>query len=181
MKLNHVLLAGVISTVAFSTVATAAPQIIFKGEVSGQTCTASINGETDTIVLLPTVSTELLANTGSTGGITPFRVTIKDCEPDSTDLAINTNFLGRNVTANGTLGNTADSANAAKNVSIQLMTSGSGSAPVDLSAGVTPVPGLVLKKDETSTSYEFGARYYSEGGATAGEVTSLAEYTLSYF
>ncbi len=181
MKLNHVLLAGVISTVAFSTVATAAPQIIFKGEVSGQTCTASINGETDTIVLLPTVSTELLANTGSTGGITPFRVTIKDCEPDSADLAINTNFLGRNVTTNGTLGNTADTANAAKNVSIQLMTSGNGGTAINLSAGVTAVPGLVLKKDETSTSYDFGARYYSEGGATAGEVTSLAEYTLSYF
>ena len=79
------------------------------------------------------------------------------------------------------MGNTADTANAAKNVSIQLMTSGNGGTAINLSAGVTAVPGLVLKKDETSTSYDFGARYYSEGGATAGEVTSLAEYTLSYF
>lgn len=159
----------------------AAPTVTFQGEVTAQTCQASINGETDSIVLLPTVSSTELSGTGTTAGLTPFTISVSGCQaPSSGDgnLAITTNFLGHNVTGAGNLGNVAS--NPAANVAIQLTSDAAGTTPIVLN-GVTPVSGLVLSEGETSASYQFGAQYITEGGsATAGAVTAVAEYTLSY-
>ncbi|CAA0303997.1 Uncharacterised protein [Klebsiella oxytoca] len=60
----------------------ATPTVTFQGEVTSQTCSVSINGETNSVVLLPTVSTAdfgaNLAN-GQTAGLTPFTVTVSGC------------------------------------------------------------------------------------------------------
>lgn len=52
----------------------ATPTVTFRGEVTSQTCSVSINGNTNSVVLLPTVSTAdfggTLAN-GQTAGLTP--------------------------------------------------------------------------------------------------------------
>jgi len=157
----------------------AAPTVTFQGEVTAQTCQASINGETDSIVLLPTVSTANLANSGAKAGLTPFTISVSGCQAPATNLAITTNFLGHNVTTEGNLGNVAAS-NPASNVAIQLTTDASGTTPIVLN-GVTPMSGLELPAGETGASYQFGAQYVTEGGsATAGAVTAVAEYTLSY-
>lgn len=157
----------------------AAPTVTFQGEVTAQTCQASINGETNSIVLLPTVTATELSGAGAKAGLTPFTISVSDCQAPSGDLQITTNFLGHNVTSVGNLGNIAAS-NPAGNVAIQLTSDAAGTTPIVLN-GVTPVSGLVLSDGETSASYQFGAQYISEdGGATAGAVTSVAEYTLSY-
>ncbi|WP_456049174.1 fimbrial protein [Acinetobacter stercoris] len=158
----------------------ATPQVTFQGEVTTQTCQASINGESNGTVLLPTVSADQLATAGATTGLTPFTISVSGCTANPTDdLKISTKFLGHNTTQSGNLGNLAANDIAAKNVSIQLTTDSSGSVPVQLN-GVTSVEGLVLNKGETTASHQFAARYFAEDAVTAGAVTAVAEYTLSY-
>ncbi len=160
-------------------IAIAAPTVTFQGEVATQTCQAQVNGQGDAIVLLPTVSQSSLAAAGATTGITPFSISVKDCATAGADTQIKTKFLGRSVTAEGNLGNVATT-NPATNVSIQLTSDASGKTPVALN-GVTTVDGLTLKSGETSADHQFGAQYIAEGGAaTAGAVTGVVEYTLSY-
>ncbi|HHD7490236.1 TPA: fimbrial protein [Klebsiella oxytoca] len=171
---------GMLPCAAFAT-----PTVTFQGEVTDQTCSVSINGQTSPVVMLPTVATTdfgpTLAN-GQTAGLTPFTVSISDCTAPATDINIATKFLGYDVdTGSGVLGNRATS-DAAVGFGIQLTASSDGSNPVVLS-GPTAVNGLVLKATKTEASYEFGARYYvvKATGANPGKITSVAEYTLSYF
>lgn len=177
MKLNKLILVASLS-LALPVVALAAPTVTFQGEVTDQTCKASINGQTDSTVLLPTVPSAELSAAGMKTGLTPFSISVEDCQVDTADVEIATKFLGHNVTATGNLGNIAE-ANAAQNVSIQLTTDAAGQTPVKLN-GVTAVNGLVLNAGETSATHQFGAQYYAEDAATAGAVTAVAEYTLSY-
>lgn len=177
MKLKTIFIATSLS-LALPVAAIAAPTVTFQGEVTDQTCKATINGQTDSTVLLPTVPATELANAGATSGLTPFTISVEDCSVDTADAEISTKFLGHNVTTTGNLGNVATN-NPAGNVSIQLTTDASGSAPVTLN-GVTNVDGLVLRAGDTSATHQFGAQYYAEDAATAGAVTAVAEYTLSY-
>jgi len=175
MKLHSLLLvAGLAPAAVF-----AAPTVTFQGEVSAQTCQAMINGETNSTVLLPTVSASELSAAGATAGLTPFTISLTGCQAPAAVLNVNTRFLGHSVTAAGNLGNVAAS-DAAPNVQIQLTTTAAGTTPVVLN-GVTSVPGLVLEAGATTASHQFGARYISEGGsAGAGAVTAVAEYSLDY-
>ena len=176
MKMNKLLLASV--PLMFSAAVFAAPTVTFQGEVTDQTCKATINGQSDSTVLLPTVPVSELNAEGMTTGLTPFTISVQDCQTATTDLQIATKFLGHNVTQLGNLGNIA-TANPANNVAIQLTANADGLNPVKLN-GITTVPGLVLEAGATSATHQFGAQYYAEGAATAGEVTAVAEYTLSY-
>lgn len=171
---------GMLPCAAFAT-----PTVTFEGEVTDQTCSVSINGQTSGVVMLPTVATTDFGGTlatGQTAGLTPFTVSVTGCTAPTTDLNIATKFLGYDVDAtSGVLGNRATS-DAAVGFGIQLTASSDGTNPVLLS-GPTSVNGLVLKATKTEASYEFGARYYviNSTGATPGKITSVAEYTLSYF
>ena len=178
MKLKTLLFATS-CTVLCSTAAMATPIVTFQGEVTSQTCEPSIAGDTNATVLLPTVPSSALSAAGNTTGLTPFTIKVENCQVDTTDINIGTKFLGHNVTAAGNLGNLA-TVNAATNVAIQLTTDDTGATPVVLN-GVTNVPGLTLIKGESSAEHNFGAQYIAEGAAaTAGAVTAVAEYTLSY-
>ena len=166
-------------------VALAAPTVTFEGEVTDQTCSVMINGQSNSVVMLPTVSTtsfdEPLAN-GAVAGETPFTVSVSGCTDPVTDLSIKTTFLGYDVdAASGVLGNRATN-NAAEGYGIQLTRDSAGSDPIILN-GATSVEGLTLPGGQTSASYEFGARYYviDASNAKPGKITAVAEYTLSYF
>uniref|UniRef100_UPI003341BB88 fimbrial protein n=1 Tax=Castellaniella defragrans TaxID=75697 RepID=UPI003341BB88 len=175
MKLKALFfLAGLAPAFAF-----AAPTVTFQGEVSDQTCTATINGQTNSIVLLPTVPVSALSSAGQVAGLTPFTVHLSDCTaPTVAAQDINITFLGYAVT-NGNLGNLAVN-DPATNVQIQLTTTDEGTNAIQLN-GVTAVSGLSLPIGETSTNFTFGAQYISVGGpATAGAVTAVAEYALEY-
>lgn len=160
-------------------IAIAAPTVTFQGEVSTQTCQAQVNGLDNAIVLLPTVPQTSLATAGATTGLTPFTISVKDCATSGADTQIKTKFLGHSVTTGGNLGNVATTS-PATNVSIQLTSDATGTTPIVLN-GVTSVNGLVLKAGETTANYQYAAQYIAEGGAaTAGAVTGVVEYTLSY-
>ena len=164
--------------------ALAAPTVTFEGEVTSQTCAVDINGQTDSVVLLPTVAiTDFGASlaSGQTAGLTPFTVSLTGCQAPSADTDITTKFLGYNVdSSTGVLGNTYTGSDAASGFGIQLFSEAAGTTAITLN-GVTSVPGLVLKKDKTSADYQFAAKYYSLGtSGTAGKITAVAEYTVSY-
>jgi major type 1 subunit fimbrin (pilin) len=178
-------MAAVIAIAVLPGTALATPTVTFQGEVTDQTCVVSINGETNSVVMLPTVSVSDFSSTladGQTAGLTPFTVSISECLPPQSSLDVTTKFLGYDVDTNtGVLGNRATT-DPAVGFGIQLTTSSDGTTPVFLS-GQTSVPGLVLPAGESSTSHTFGAQYYviDANSATPGKVTAVAEYTLSYF
>lgn len=179
MRLIHNYFSILALSIVLPTVAHAAPQVTFQGEVTSQTCKAVINGESEGTVLLPTVPVSELNTAGKTAGLTPFTISVSGCTVSTTsELKIGTRFLGHKVTTTGNLGNVATN-NAAKNVSIQLTADANGSTPVKLN-GVTTVQGLVLPINQSATSHQFAARYYAEDIATPGAITAVAEYTLSY-
>lgn len=163
----------------------AAPTVTFQGEVTDQTCDVQVNGQSNSVVLLPTVAMSDFGAAlaiGQSAGQTPFTVSISNCQPPTgAPQDISTNFLGYDVDANGVLGNSDTSPDAAKGFGIQLMDAGSGGTAIRLS-GVTPVAGLSLPSGQTEASYDFGARYFvtDDTTAAAGTITAVAEYTLSY-
>lgn len=176
-KSSLVLLTG---SILISTITLAAPVVTFQGEVAAQTCQATINGQTNGIVLLPTVSVGEFTAKNNTAGLTPFTISISGCSGKDPELKIGTKFLGRNVTSTGNLGNLA-SVSPAKNVAIQLTQTAAGTVPVVLN-GITKVDGLILPLNQASTSHQFGARYIVDEGTipTPGAITAVAEYTISY-
>ncbi|QNP49467.1 fimbrial protein [Diaphorobacter aerolatus] len=170
---------AVLAIFAAPAFAYAASTITFQGEVSTQTCVAEVNGQTNGIVLLNTVPTSALAAVNSTTGLTPFTMTVKGCPTAGTPTNIATNFLGHSATVKGNLGNRATTGAATK-VQLQLMKTSAGTEAIILS-GTTSVPGLVLPANQSSASHQFGVQYISEeGGATAGSVQGIAEYSLNY-
>ena len=176
MKLSALFLA----VAALPTVAFAAPMVTFQAEITSQTCEVSIDGATNAVVVLPTVSTVDLAGAGATAGLTPFTISLSGCTAPAMNTPITTLFIGHNITAGYNLGNSA-TASPATNVAIQLTVDAAGRWPIELYDAITPATGLILRKGDTTASYQFGARYISEaGGATAGAVTAVAEYTISY-
>lgn len=180
-----------LALISFATVSGSAfaamPTVTFQGEVTSQTCSVTINEETNAVVLLPTVSASDFGATpaeGQTAGLTPFTVTVTGCTAPaagSGPLPIKTRFRGLDVGDSGVLGNRATT-DAAVGYGIQLTTTDAGTTPVVLS-GITDVPGLSLPEGDTSTSHTFGARYYVIDAASVspGAITAVAEYTLSYF
>ncbi|EPY7113979.1 fimbrial protein [Klebsiella variicola] len=164
----------------------ATPTVTFQGEVTSQTCSVEINGQTNSVVLLPTVTLADFGTTlaaGQTAGLTPFTVSVTGCTAPTANQNITTQFLGYDVdSTTGVLGNTNTSTDAASGFGIQLLSDSTGDSGTEVTlSGVTDVAGLILATGETSASHEFGARYYSLGtSGTAGKITAVAEYTVSY-
>lgn len=154
--------------------------IQFQGEVTDQTCAVTVNGNASSpTVLLPTVSTADLATAGNTAGETHFTIGLSGCTaPTTAARAINTVFVGNQVTTDGNLGNTG----TATNVALQLFDPAVAAKRFVLSSSSGyAAPGLSLAVGATSASYDFGVRYISENGsATAGSVLGSVQYAVSY-
>jgi len=153
------------------------PTITFEGEVTDQTCKATINGQTDAVVMLPTVSQSDLAGVDKTAGKTDFTLNISGCTATSEGQTkkVKVNFFGPSVSGKN-LKNTA--ANGARDVAVQLL---DGSQEIDLSAGIVPVEAGDISATDTSFSKVFSAQYVSEATSVGvGKVTAVVQYTLSY-
>jgi major type 1 subunit fimbrin (pilin) len=179
MKFAKTTLALLASIVLLPAAYAAPAKVVFQGEVASQTCKASISGETDGVVLLPTVPAAELQSQGQTTGLTPFKIQVTDCDPTTGDLKIKTKFQGIGSTENGNLENILKDANAATGVSLQLTKQSDGSDPIVLD-GITEVEALTLKSGETAAEHEFGVQYHADEAATPGKVQAEANYTLSY-
>lgn len=174
MKMKNI--AIMISGLVLSTATWADNTIKFQGEVADQTCDISINGNASTpLILLPTVATAALATSGSTAGQTPFTIALTGCTASDSATAIQTVFVGNNLTADGRMGNTG----TAGKVSLQLVDPLAPATPLDLT-GQTGAAGLSLAANATSGAYDFAVEYYAEGTATPGSVLGSVQYSVSY-
>ena len=151
--------------------------ITFKGEITEQTCSVTVNGsDAHPVVLLPTISKSELKDAASSAGLTTFTMGVSGCSVDSATLEIKTLFIGTNVTSSGNLA-TSGSAN---NVELQLLTDASGSTVIDLSNPMA-VAGISIPAGEQSGEHDYAVRYFSPtGNATAGDVVAAVQYAISY-
>jgi len=163
--------------VACSAMADSANTITFRGEVTEQTCSVTVNGSAARpVVLLPTVNKNELANLADTAGLTTFTMGVSGCATGSADMQLKTLFIGTNVTTSGNLANSGD----AQNVELQLLTDSTGTTAIDLRT-LQAVDGIVLRAGETAGEHDFAVQYFTPtGSATAGTVVGAVQYAISY-
>lgn len=171
------LVAVLLSTTSSMVMAASNNIITFKGEVTAQTCSVSVNGTTaNPVVLLPTVSSTDLSASGKSAGKTSFTLGVSGCAADNTkDTAIKTVFIGNNVSTAGNLKNTG----TAGNVELQLLKSMSDTTGINLNTS-SEQSGLVLLKGKTEAQHDYAVQYYATGAATAGTVITSVQYSVSY-
>ncbi|MBA6061152.1 fimbrial protein [Pseudomonas juntendi] len=161
--------------------ASAANTITFSGEVTDQTCSAVVDGNTEPTVVMQSVPASALSGgSGKSAGETKFTLRLTGCAaPNGANEQFTTLFQAINPTSLGNLTNTA--VNGATGVALQLL-DGPGGNPVVLAGGEAVEAGkIVLSSGQTSTSYDYAVRYVSEKDTvTAGPVLSAVTYTLRY-
>lgn len=180
MKLHATALA-VAAALAVPGIALAGNTINFSGEVTDQTCSAVVDGNTDPTVILDSVPVSALTGgTGKTAGETSFTLQLTGCAaPSGADEHFTALFQATNATTAGNLTNTA--AGGATGVALQLL-DGPAGTPVNLAGGAAKEAGdIVLADGQTSASYDYAVQYYSEDATvTPGPVLGSVTYTLRY-
>lgn len=162
-------------SIAGSAFAASNNTISFQGEVTDQTCSVTVNGESSSpLILLPTVAATELSASGITAGTTPFVMGVSCDSAATADTKISTVFVGNNVSADGNLGNTG----TAENVEIQILDS-KGTAISSL-ANYKASNDLALASGESSSSAEYKAQYFATGKAGKGTVLASMQYSISY-
>jgi len=165
------------------TAATAhAATITFEGKITDQTCSVSVNGQTDLTVKLPTVHSGLFTSTNRSVGTTPFEVEITGCQPTSGEEETYTvTFKSANLVGDGFLSNNA--ASGAGNVAVRLTRDAAGSDPLVLSTPASSVIELTVPANGERASHEMAAQYMSIDSTqpvTPGKVLATVEYVLDY-
>ena len=158
----------------------------FSGKVVTSACAISA-GSANIDVDMGEVRTATLATAGSVASTAKaFAITLEDCEIADTSASTDENPIAATtvaVTFTGTP-DTSDvnslsvgangSANSAQNVAIRLYDE-QGNV-VNLGEPATAIP---LRKG--ANTLNFSAKYYSpKGGATAGDASAVATYTVTY-
>ena len=154
--------------------------INFTGTVTADTCTVSVNDQTNPTLNLGTVNSADLASQGDTGPATNFALNLTSCP--TTVTAASVTFSGNADSGmDSAFKNEASADTAAANVGVQLydasMAEVQPDAAVDVSSFLKP------NADNTaeSASIPFTARMIAVAdSATAGALVSHADYTVSY-
>lgn len=161
--------------------ACAANTITFSGEVTDQTCSAVVDGNTEPTVVLQSVPASALSGSaGKNAGETKFTLRLSGCAaPADASEQFTTLFQATNPTTLGNLTNTAS--DGATGVALQLLDA-PGGTPVNLAGSAAVSAGnIVLSSGQTSASYDYAVRYVSEATTvTAGPVLGAVTYTLRY-
>lgn len=153
--------------------------ITFQGEVTAETCSVTINGNSaKPLVLLPSVNASSLAAAGQTAGQATFDIGVSGCT-GSADAAtkVSSVFAGNSVATTGDLSNVATT-DAATNVNIQILDT--KATAIDFSSPFTADGDLTLAAGETAATATYTAQYIATGKATAGAVESTMQYAVSY-
>lgn len=180
MNAKKTLLALLIA--AGPTLAMAANEIRFEGQVTASTCDVAVNGSATPIVLLPSATAaEVNGATAAGFGETAFNVAVSGCTvPPLGGVTLKTVFTGNAVDADGNLGNTG----TATGVALQIATAAGSTTPINLtttwtSTGTTD--GIHLADGVTSGNKDYYVRYYSRGAnATPGSVRASLQYAIVY-
>jgi major type 1 subunit fimbrin (pilin) len=153
--------------------------VTFQGEVTAETCSVTINGNSaKPLVLLPSVNVSALSAPGSTAGQATFDIGVTGCKGSAnTSTIVSSVFAGNSVSTAGNLSNVA-ATDAATNVEVQILDT--KSKPIDFTSTFKADGDLTLVSGETASSATYTAQYYATGTATAGAVESTMQYAVSY-
>lgn len=179
--LPRVSVLAVAAFIAAPNIASASNTINFSGEVTNQTCSAVVDGNTDPTVVLESVPASALNGAiGKTTGETTFTLRLTGCAaPVEADEHFTALFQATNPTSAGNLTNTASG--GATGVALQLLKAPGGTA-VNLAGSAAVAAGdIVLKSGQNSASYDYAVQYVSEAASvTPGPVLGSVTYTLRY-
>lgn len=193
MELKKYLFTGIAMLVLGTSMANAADgTITFNGMVTASACTAitgvSANGSvasTNATVNLPNVTATTLnaAALGSFAGQTAFNIQLTGCQAAGTLNSVRAGFSTANTPAgdNYVMGNTA--AGGSADVAVAILTP--TGAQIDLNGGTNLDPGAALPL-ATGTAGPVVMNYIAaykvlSNAITAGPVTGVADYIISYY
>lgn len=150
-------------------------RVNFNGLLTADTCDLTTDSR-DQTVKLPTVSVQSLTAAGQVAGSTPFTIEVTNCPDTFNQVAVH--FEMNNMeAATRTLNNIAPAADAAGNVTVQLIEADGTPIP----AGSAGKPHPIVGEDETrGAKMMFGGQYYALGATTPGVVQSYAQFTIAY-
>lgn len=149
--------------------------ITITGQVTDSSCNIAVNGATgDATIVLPTVSTTVLASDGDTAGSTSMNMALTGC-PTAAGGLVRAYFESANVdVGTGNLKNTA-TGTPATNVQVQV-TNATG-AVIDLA---TNDNNTSVDMSTGDANLQYFVQYYATGASTAGPVETALVYSLDY-
>ncbi|MFH2256075.1 fimbrial protein [Enterobacter sp. KE9933] len=190
MKLRSFVSSAIVASTLLSSAAMAADgTITFTGLVTASACTAVAGVSTggapskSATIVLPNVSTTAFSGLGDYTGYTQFNIQLTGCQAASGLNNVRALFDSANTAlAQGdgnVMANTAPS--GAANVGVAILTP--GMVQIDLNGGTSKDPGDTLPATSGNVTLNYLAAYkaLAATGITAGPVTGVANYTISYF
>lgn len=159
-------------------------KVTFQGEiVSDGTCKIETDSKNRTVTL-PTVGKANLSLAGQTAAPVPFSITLKECKIADAEKA-NLLFSGAATKGQPYLPNTASSGKA-NNVGIQIVKADGTGTPIIVDgsqANSEKAPDTGKAQNGTTViqpRFDYFARYYAKGAATAGDVEATATFQVQY-
>ncbi|WP_336287383.1 fimbrial protein [Cronobacter dublinensis] len=161
----------------FSFAADAWHDIKFTGEVTGESCSITVNGDEGGEVKLPTVSTNDLYTANATAGETDFTIKLSgNC------IAISGNGDVPVQTLLKAAGNTTPAGNLENQgtaTAVEVMLKDPSGNPINLTSGAK-VDGLILNADGSGGEITMKAAYYTDTGiVTPGTVIAPAKFSFA--
>ena len=150
--------------------------ITINGQVMEQTCTIAA-GTADQTVTLATVAKADLAASGNVAAKQSFTIQLEDCAAGNVFAFFSADTASLIDPATNTLVNQATT-DAATNVNVALYEEKGQQIELGNAAYVYTDKKTVADNDPATLMYSAG--YYATGQATAGSVTAVANYTISY-
>lgn len=153
------------------------------GEITGQTCTISVNGvnaANSTTITLLDVKASKLSHAGQTSGRTDFSVSLSNCIGGAKSAIA---FFEGGTTvdlSNGNLKNIRAGNDIAKNVQLQLLDATSNNV-IKVGSEVQRTKTTRVTLTNGTAKLPYAVQYYATGKATGGLVTSSVAYSIEYF
>lgn len=181
--LSAALIAGFgIAALAPQAAGAATGTITFNGKVLSSTCSvATVTGGSvssgNVAVTLPDVQSTAFTTSGSATGLTPFTLNLTGCPTTPSGVVVGAAFSGAIDGTSGAIQNSTGT--GFSNVQVQL-TNASGSTAFNLNTTPNPVSATIIAAGTASLNY--AAQYYQPTATaiTAGTVTAVVSYTLTY-
>jgi type 1 fimbria pilin len=149
-------------------------QVNISGNILSNSCAVSV-GDINKTVNLGGVASKQFTGVGTSGGPYPFNITLEDCGPKASGVAIT--FSGVADSANNQLLATDNIAGAATGVAIGILDYASKALiPIN-----TASPIYTLTPNQTSAVLHFYARYTAVADSvTAGTANATATFQMNY-
>lgn len=157
-------------------------RVTFEGEIlSDGTCKIDTDSQ-NRAVILPTVGKANLSRAGQTAAPVPFSIMLKDCNMDDAikaNLLFSGAILGKPYLSNNT------GRGYAANVGIQIVKADGSETPIIVD-GTKPNSEKALDTGKNQNGkviqprFDYFARYYAIGPATAGNVEATATFQVLY-